>query len=318
MYGNNFQNPALQYQNNQGYMGNQGSQLSGRGSGPQLENMILLGMAGVSAGSGIYSKVTGGSFIRGAMGGGLLWGRGEFMAGKGMRTALGESAKGAWALAKSIPWAAMKGRDLIIKSGQGFFGKADTGMKGFMNDKFFRRSALGHLNPLNELMHLKGMKSVGGAAMMGAGFGLNVGIIGYDVMENGTSPGIATAKFYKDLGTFLLGGKVGAVVGTAAFGPLGGIAGYIAGGLGLSTLTSNSRFNQIMGIPDFEKAAERATLAGQGYTYRNPFRPGSYGMRDDNMYAATLRQQSLQAIHKSPLNDRALLLGREASRLAGY
>jgi hypothetical protein len=334
-YGQDFSDPQLQAIYSSYAMpahqralaiGTPAQRISDRGGTPDIVPMIVVGGGGFAGGSILAARLSGSSMTRG--GGRDILDVGRAISGAGKT--VGELL---WTAIKRVPRATLDALTAVAAVREGIVGigealpliggKRTWGLGGKGAKSYWR-----WLDPTKGVRHLaagfrpykgsawrgvgRGAKRVAG--VVGLGAAINTAFIGYDVLENKKHPGIAAVSFIKDIAAFTAGMKVGGLVGEMALGPIGGVAGALAGGLGLSILTSNKTFTKVMGLPNFEAAAERAALVSTGYGYRNPFRPGSYGI-EDNAVAATLREVNLMAIHKSPLNDRALLLGREASRM---
>jgi hypothetical protein len=147
-----------------------------------------------------------------------------------------------------------------------------------------------------------------------------------DVFNQKTGPAMASASLTKTWGAMSVGGLVGGIVGQVAI-PIpmvGSMVGAMVGSMGLDYLSNNPTVielaNRTLGLnmSNTEMGKQAAITGGQGFYYRNPFSPNSYGMvNGNNQYIATMRQASLSAIQSSPLNDRKMLLGNESRRLAG-
>lgn len=171
---------------------------------------------------------------------------------------------------------------------------------------------------------LRAIGGVAGSASIGA---VGVGLVGHALYTEsglvnrsiGTPMGLLAFNEWKmQTGAgvgFMLGSAAGSAIAPGAGTLIGGIVGGIAGvGLASADLALGA-YNSWMGRERYtmREIGQLAGMASQGYLTRNPFRPGA--QPSTNQGAMTLRQMSLAAIHKSPLNDRARLLGREATRM---
>ena len=167
---------------------------------------------------------------------------------------------------------------------------------------YMRRSPLGHLRPENLLK--------GAAWAVPFELALGAGTVAYESLIEGKSPYMSAMSYSRSATVSAAGAFMGGMIGSVIPGP-GTLIGAAAGGMAGWMLGDSKILDRLTGIP-LQQSVERTQAAMEGYSYRNPFRPGAHPS-ELSQQAVTMRESALQALHKSPLNDRGRLLGREAS-----
>jgi len=160
----------------------------------------------------------------------------------------------------------------------------------------------------------KGMFTPAGLALEGL---MTLGMVGYEAIWQNIPPGPNLQLQARGAAMSMVAGAAGAVVGATVLSPIPGIGstvGLLAGGMigyMVGTSKTGDDISRIFGGGPIYSALQYSMREQEGFGPRNPFLPGAHGFQHTRD-TLTLREASLAAIHKSPLNDRARLLGREA------
>ena len=216
-----------------------------------------------------------------------------------------------------IPWRGMSNRTVgqhlstIPMHSLDFFGLGHVARPGFMRQDH------------DKLNMAKGNRIRGRGLMRAGGAMLGTGIIGgyavYDWIKDDAPVGLLATRTIAEAGAWGIGWGVGAAAGSAMGGAMGAAAGSFAMGAatfipaaGLAMGGAMAVHGVYQDLMDKAKAPpDRAWNAPPGQRMRQPV----FTKNDILNGTYTMRQRSLSAISKSPMNDRARLLGGEARYL---